>query len=158
MPYKDPLQKRTKYNPPITLVCPMCDREHVTLGQTGRKSPVCGECYSLYRRCNLILAGIQYRCKKFNLSYDLDDRWLFEKLRQPCLRTGIEFNLTAKSPTMGDRPFDGPSVDKIDPNGGYVKSNCQVVIWWYNCMKQRYSDQEVLQLCKRVVNSGNISI
>jgi hypothetical protein len=45
-----------------------------------------------------------------------------------------------------------PSIDKIDPAKGYTIDNCQVVSWWYNVTKQRFTDKEVLELCKAVVN------
>lgn len=43
------------------------------------------------------------------------------------------------------------TIDKIDPTKGYTKDNCLIVCWWYNVTKQRYSDTEVLQLCKQVI-------
>lgn len=146
-------RQRRRY-PNRLYVCPMCSQSHESFGQTQRKSIVCAPCYPLYRRADLILASIKYRCKKFDLPYDLDVRWLFEKLQQPCCRTGLPFNLDAITPTMKDRAFDGPSVDKIDPDGGYLKDNCQVVIWWYNCMKQRFSDEKVRELCQLVINKN----
>lgn len=49
----------------------------------------------------------------------------------------------------------GPSLDKIDPSGGYTKSNVQVVCWWYNASKQQFTDAEVLTLCEAVVKKAN---
>lgn len=149
-------ERHLKRHPTKVVVCPMCGNAHESYGQTGRKSDVCSVCYDTFRQAEVMLAAIKYRSKKFGYPYDLDTKWLFDKLNQPCPRTGVTFNLQAKSPTMKDRPFDGPSVDKIKPDEGYTKANCQVVIWWYNCMKQRFSDKDVLELCKLVVTHGSI--
>lgn len=106
-----------------------------------------------------MLGSIAHRCRKFNIPFDLDTKWLFDKLNEPCPKTGLKFNFDFSSPTMKDRPFDGPSVDKIDPDGGYLKENCQVVIWWYNCMKQRFTEEKVFELCQLVINKhGPISV
>lgn len=147
-------ERQLKRHPVQEVQCPMCKQVHHSYGQTGRKSKVCGDCYPVFRQAEVMLASIKHRSGKNGLEYDLDTEWLFHKLQQPCERTGLPFNLLAKSPSMKDRPPDGPSVDKINPDGGYLKSNCQVVVWWYNCAKQRFTDEQMKYFCGLVLQHG----
>lgn len=45
----------------------------------------------------------------------------------------------------GDRHPYTPTIDKIDPNKGYTKDNCRIVIWWYNLSKSIWNDELVIE-------------
>ena len=89
------------------------------------------------------------------MAFDLETEWIRQCLGRPCPRTGIPFVLHHSSNKgYTDRHPFGPSLDKIDPFKGYTKDNVQVVCWAYNCAKQRFTDEEVLRLCKAVVKTA----
>jgi len=86
---------------------------------------------------------------------DIDEAWIQKRLDSGvCEATGIKF----KSPErygqkvgFNHYPWT-PSVDKINPNGGYRKSNCRLVVWSFNRAKGLWGDDIVVQLSKGVMN------
>jgi len=97
-----------------------------------------------------------HRSKRGELDFNLEILDLYKQLQQPCPKTGITFVLNNKGQNIGNRNPYSPSIDKIDPTKGYTKDNCRIVCWWYNVTKQRYSDEEVLNLCKQIVASSEM--
>ena len=85
------------------------------------------------------------------MDFNLDLDWLYKRLYF-CERTGIEFNIGYNGSNYSDRDLRTPSIDKINPELGYTKDNCQIVCWWYNVSKQRFTDEEVIELCRKVVD------
>lgn len=82
------------------------------------------------RRAPSLLASIRQRAKKKHLAYDLDK--YVEDIQQRitngfCEVTGYPFDLTA-APIKGQRRFDAPSIDRIDPTKGYTYDNIRVVL------------------------------
>lgn len=71
-----------------------------------------------------------------------------------CPRTEAEFHREGHSNGYLDRSPFAPSLDRIDPEGGYTKDNVQVVVWFYNCAKQRFTDDEVIDLCTRIAETA----
>lgn len=60
--------------------------------------------------------------------HDLDWDWLSEEYAAQggrCALTGVEF--VFDKPQKGYRRPFAPSIDRIDPRKGYVKSNCRIV-------------------------------
>lgn len=99
--------------------------------------------------------------RKFAEDPSARKRWLLMRIKSKCKKEGIEFNLTIddivipeRCPVLG-RPLafgvsrsqsyekrgmapptdDSPSVDRIDPDGGYVRGNIIVVSWRANRIK-----------------------
>lgn len=122
----------------------------------GRPKLLPEEDYPLQRRAYNILATIKNRCKNKKLDFDLDLEWVLSRIKNKCEVTGLKFVLYTVGQGYGTRHALAPSVDRIDPRKGYTKDNCRVVIWWFNCAKQRYSDIDLWHLCDLVVNSLNI--
>lgn len=122
-----------------------------TTGGAGKRS-YCEKCYPRYRQAYNLLSAARYRASD---DFDLDFSFVFERLKEPCPRTGFNFVIGSGSNYQNRHP-QTPSIDKIDPSGGYTKDNVQIVCWWYNCAKQRYTDDEVLQFCRAVVDSSDI--
>lgn len=88
------------------------------------------------------------------MAFNLTIPWVLERLRIPCQKTGFAYRILDKSRNMKDRHPMSPSLDKINPARGYTKANTQVVSWWYNCAKQRFTDSQVLELCQAVVTTA----
>lgn len=82
-------------------------------------------------RSNNRPALMMYRAKRAakdrGLLFDLDRQWFRERLeRGRCEMTGLAFDM------IGRRTPLSPSIDRINPRGGYTKSNCRLIIWWLN--------------------------
>lgn len=135
--------------------CPYCVTTWYPGSGGAGKRACCEECYPKHRQSVNLCANAKLRAEKLKVDFDLDISFVFEKLKQVCPRTGLPFVIGVGS-NYSNRHPQVPSVDKINPTLGYTKDNVQIVCWWYNCAKQRYSDQEVLKLCKAVVNSSSI--
>jgi hypothetical protein len=60
-----------------------------------------------------------------------------------CEATGLKFDLALKGKRLGAL---SPSLDKIDPNKGYVNGNVRIVCWLFNRAKGDGSDADVLML------------
>jgi hypothetical protein len=52
----------------------------------------------------------------------------------------------------GPRPY-APSIDQIEPNAGYTKTNCRLILSSLNAFKQRMPDAEVLLIMKATLNN-----
>ena len=100
-----------------------------------------------------LLSAIKYKCKKNNIPFDLTEEDL--KIPTHCPVTGIELKIRSEK---GKKDYFTPSVDRIDPKGGYVKGNIRIVCLWYNTAKLMFSDAEVYELCKKVVENGALSL
>ena len=141
-------KKCSKQTPDI--VCPVCGVIH-TRHNTNRKSIVCSNCYPKYRYAYSLYHSCLHRANKLKLDFDLTIEWIHEQLQQVCPKTGFTYTFNNVGRNFKTRHPHSPSVDKIDPNAGYTKENCQVVCWWYNVTKQQFSGEEVLELCKAIV-------
>lgn len=120
----------------------------------GSHASRCKDCYPTHRQAQTLFHAANHRAIKNRLEFDLDIDWIVDQLKLPCPRTGARFQLLASSSGYGDRGPFGPSLDKIDPRRGYTKDNVQVVCWWYNVAKQRFTDQEVIDLCRMVTKTA----
>ena len=102
------------------------------------------------------------RVKKERLKNDksAQARAMITSIRNRCNRKGIEFSITADDivipdlcPVLGVPLVRGhrrfaPSVDRIDPNLGYVPGNVMVVSNIVNTMKNNASQEELRMFCK----------
>lgn len=122
----------------------------------GRKANRCEKCYPFFRQATTLYFSSKYRATKYNIPFDLDIDWIKNKLKDNCPKTGYAFDIMTKGKNFSSRSPLGPSLDKIDPNLGYTKDNTQLVCWWYNVTKQRFLDEEVLELCKAVVKQASL--
>ena len=151
---------RTARTESLTKICECCGVSwRVQSGGEAKKTKnLCPSCYPLYRIAVNLDANARHRAKKRGLDYDIDVVFIHEKLKEgKCARTGVDFSLGYNGKSYRDRSPYTPSIDKIDPKKGYTKDNVQVVCWWYNFAKSTFSDQEVLELCKKLVNHASLS-
>lgn len=110
-----------------------------------------GHGYALYRRAYNLLYAARHRAKKKKQPFDLDLTWILERLKGRCEATDLPFELNQQSNNFKGRHICTPSIDKIDPDKGYVKNNCRLVIWWFNAAKGTETDLTLWHLCARVV-------
>ena len=91
------------------------------------------------------------RAKKLGISFDLTEEDVVIPERCPVL--GIVLRYGAKSPGNRQAAQDSPSLDRIEPNVGYVKGNVVVVSWRANSLKK---DASVAELQALATFYGNL--
>jgi hypothetical protein len=125
--------------------CSHCGRRgsSSTFAKTGSKGTyrsVCKDCRNLEarkssaaRRDNVrtrasrLVSAAKNRASARGLPFDLDVEWVLERLTTGlCQLSGMPFDMSA-SRSMGT-----PSLDKIDPKGGYTKQNTRVILFGLN--------------------------
>lgn len=83
------------------------------------------------------LAAIRYRCKKEGIPFNITEEDI--EIPDKCPILGLLFLSGVK------RPEDtSPSVDRIDPQGGYTKGNVQVISNLANKMKANATSEQLL--------------
>lgn len=122
------------------------------MGKARRKIDLCDNCYPFYRTAYNLYYAALLRSTKNKLPFDLELKDIhLELVKGVCPKTGIEFEIKKKGSDYSNRSPFAPSIDKINPSKGYTKDNIQIVCWWYNAAKGRYTDEEVFELCKAVI-------
>ena len=92
-----------------------------------------------------LLASVKSKCKRYNIPFDLE---LTDIIIPPhCPKTGIPLVVH----TERGKYYDTPSLDRIDPKGGYLKGNIQIVSLWYNISKLNWQEEVFIDMCKKVV-------
>ena len=84
-----------------------------------------------------ILMSIRSRAKKDNIPFNLTKEWCITRWTGRCELCNLPFVLNEKRHPLS------PSIDKIDPNKGYVQNNCRFVLWGVNAMKGIGTDEDV---------------
>jgi hypothetical protein len=104
----------------------------------------------LRHRAGALYQRARYRAEKKGLDFDLTVDWVEDALRAgTCQATGVPFDMS-----LGHvRNLYAPSLDKVDPSGGYTQDNTKVVLYAYNAAKSTASDAEVRQFFKRVAEA-----
>lgn len=97
-----------------------------------------------------IYARTKARAKELGLPHNLSRQWIMWRLVDGrCEVTGIPFDLRKELATKhGMRSNFGPSVDQIEPQGGYLQTNCQLVVWCYNAAKGEGTHAEVVEMAE----------
>ena len=92
-----------------------------------------------------MLKSAYSRAVKKNITFKLDRDWLDKKLEiGMCCKTNISFIYEFNSPYT-------PSIDRIDSSKGYTKENCQIVCKMYNFAKNMWTDDDVLNMAKKLL-------
>ena len=89
-----------------------------------------------------LLSSTKARAKLKKLDWELTDEYFYGRLApMRCEVSGLPL-------TFDGRKHDPwrPSVDRIDPDKGYIPDNIQIVCWIYNRAKHTGSDEDVLLL------------
>lgn len=85
---------------------------------------------------------IKNRSRKKKLDFDLDREW-FEKELENAL---IKYPKLMRSAPKGSDLFWSPEVDRIDPNLGYIKSNCRIIPYALNKAKWNWPHERLSEL------------
>lgn len=84
--------------------------------------------------------------KTRNIEWNLTEEEMFENYSGYCSLTGMLLSLKYKATTA--------SLDRIDNNLGYVKGNTQWVHVKVNMMKNKYTQEEFIEVCKLVAKNN----
>lgn len=116
-------------------ICPSCQEPKllVDITATGR----CKDCrriqnaelYSTTDRGRLLCYWAKQRARRKSLPYDLDDHRddIVRRIEAgKCELSQMPFKLDT---TLG---FDSPSLDRVKPELGYVRSNVRVILYGWN--------------------------
>jgi len=95
------------------------------------------------RWASRLVSIAKYRAKRRGIKFSLKPEDIVESIREGlCEATGIPFVFEARP---GGHPF-APSIDRVNPTKGYVRSNVQVVLYSYNSAKGRSSPEDIIRL------------
>lgn len=93
-----------------------------------------------------LMRAAKTRSNKLGIPFDLDRQWVADRWTGKCELTGIEFDLTAN-----ERSPISPSIDKINPELGYTKSNCRFILWSLNAFKGTMDDDLMYRIATELV-------
>lgn len=91
-----------------------------------------------------MVRAAKHRAKKAWLPFDLDAyrSEIRERLTKPCELTGIPFK------ARGERDWNSPSIDRIDPEKGYVYSNIRIILWALNSAFGYWGEDQFEQVAR----------
>ena len=93
-------------------------------------------------------------CKSKNVKYDLDIKWYVNELKKGCALTGIEFDMSHINKTNkkcgASNPYQ-PSIDRINPEKGYIKINCRLILLSLNLFKLNFTDEHMYKISEKLL-------
>jgi len=104
----------------------------------------------------LLLNYANDRAKRNNLAYDLDRDFVLEKLKVgKCELTDLPF-VKQISKGGGRNPMT-PSLDRIEPDLGYIKSNVRMICFGLNAALGNWGEETFLLFAKAMINKRSIT-
>lgn len=107
--------------------------------------------YVNYRRRfpeRILLRSAKNRAQKYGLDFNLEEKDITIPIHCPV----FGFPLVMHEGRNGGR-FNSPSLDRIDPEKGYVKGNIQIISYKANAMKSNASKEELLKFAEWIKNT-----
>ena len=94
-------------------------------------------------------------CKSKNIPFDLDLEWYVEGLKQGCALTKLPFDLFSDIYDKKNGPYSPyqPSIDRIDPDKGYLKNNCRVILFSLNLFKLHFTDAHMYKISEKLLEN-----
>ena len=92
-----------------------------------------------------LYSGAKNRAKKKGWEFNITSEFIYQKLLPlKCEVTNLDLSLEKELIYKANAL--APSLDRIDSSKGYTLDNVQVVCWWYNAMKQDWSEEVIKNL------------
>ena len=129
----------------------------------------CKSCMKVYSRklkteninkyCKSICTQLKHRAKKSKIPFDLtpDDllsQWNLQNGK--CYYSNENLDITLPSNNKSPH-INYPSVDKLDPSIGYIKSNIVWCRWYINRMKNDLQYKKFVETCKLIADLHEFS-
>lgn len=105
-------------------------------------------------RLRRLLQSAKGRARKKQIEYDLDFdflKGLFINQESKCSLTGIKFCLNLQNKTKTVNPLS-PSLDRIDPSGGYTKDNVRLILSCVNIALNQFGEEFFTQWATEFVS------
>lgn len=100
------------------------------------------------KRANRLLSAAQRRARRKGIQLTIKVEDIAPALnRGVCAATGIPFVMDIGK---GSSPYS-PTIDRIDPNVGYIPTNIRVVVFIYNVCRNEWGDEVVIDFAKRLL-------
>lgn len=142
-------------------VCSLCSKGYET--QSSRSKYCSGRCadkgrkllraYNIPSRMGELSNAAKHRARSKGIPYNISPEYvlyLWEKQSGRCALTETVLDLTlGEAENVANK--DGPSLDRIAPEFGYVMGNVRLVTFQVNCAKGSYSDIDLIQMCRAIV-------
>lgn len=99
---------------------------------------------NLYYRCGQLVNSTKRRALHKGFEFDLTVDIIFAFIHAQnfkCAVTGTEFDISESR--KYHRSPCAPSIDRKDNGKGYTLDNIQIVVAWYNLLKNEWSDDDV---------------
>ncbi len=97
-----------------------------------------------------LLRQARTRAGNKGLKFTITKSWINERLEiGKCAVTGIPFQTNGLA-GGSSHPFQ-PSIDRINPDGGYEPRNCQLVCAIYNYAKHTYEHSDVVTFARGIL-------
>lgn len=96
-----------------------------------------------------LLSCVKSRVKKENIPFDLDHGWINQNLPKICPIFKTEIILGNNLENRNN----SPSIDKIVPNIGYIKSNCRIISYKANLLKSDGTAEEHEKIANYIKNN-----
>ena len=110
---------------------------------------------SFYENFDLYLRNkvsyVKNNCKRKNIDFNLDFeflQYLWKKQQGKCYYSGIP--MLKKKKDNGFLCWDGPTLDRVNPSGGYLKNNVVWCIFAINSFKQSLEINEFEEQIKNI--------
>tara|TARA_Y100000034_G_scaffold112912_1_gene147353 strand:- start:258 stop:644 length:387 start_codon:yes stop_codon:yes gene_type:complete len=103
------------------------------------------------------LKNARSRAAKKNIPFDITRKYIkdiFENQNGECYYSGLSLNIVKGDPMVAIDPLK-MTLDCIDPSKGYVMGNVAWCAYCVNALKQRMSEEELINICKAVVIHNN---
>lgn len=100
-------------------------------------------------RCRQLVSSARRRAAKRNMPFNLDARTMVAVIQVQtgrCAVTGTPFQL-GRSEEYSRSPL-APSIDRKDCSKGYTWDNVQIVVAWYNLLKNEWSDTDAKEFIR----------
>jgi len=111
------------------------------------------EILSKFRR---LLNQKKVNCKNKNIPYNLDIDWYLKKLNLGCSLTGIPFDVDNTTGKKGPYSPYQPSIDRIEPDRGYLKENCRLILFCLNLFKMQFNDSHMFKIAEKLLEKKDL--
>ena len=102
--------------------------------------------YRNKNRAGVILSIVKRECKERNIVTNIDREWIQTRLDSGvCELSGIAFDM------VGKRTPNSPSIDRINPRGGYTIDNCRMITWSLNRAFSNLGEQYFLDIFEKIL-------